>query len=126
MEGTAETSVPNFAPIPSVAKEIVINKPMPFTGDCTRIRGFVQQCKGYLQLNRTIYTNDEAKIAFVLSFLTDGEALKWKETYLDTITDNEGDFVYPTFKIFLDSFTGYFQPLIAFRGPVRSGLFAFF
>ena len=49
-------------------------------------------------MNKDIYTSDEAKVAFVLSFLTDKEALKWKETYLATIWDNHEGFKYPTFK----------------------------
>ena len=62
----------------SLVKEKTINKPTPFTGDRTRVRGFVQECLGCLQLNKHIYTSDEAKIAFILSFLTEKEALKWR------------------------------------------------
>ena len=43
-------------------------------------------------------------------FLTDKEALKWKETYLAIIWDNHKGFKYPTFKDFLDIFTLYFKP----------------
>ena len=32
----------------SLVKEITINKPTPFTGDRTRVRGFIQECLGYL------------------------------------------------------------------------------
>ena len=53
----------------SLVKEIMINKPTLFTGNRTRVRGFLQECLGYLQLNRHVYTSDEAKIAFILSFL---------------------------------------------------------
>ena len=31
----------------SLVKEITINKPTPFTGDRTRVQGFVQKCLGY-------------------------------------------------------------------------------
>jgi Ty3 transposon capsid-like protein/Zinc knuckle len=92
-------------------KEIAINKPTPFTGDRTKIRGFIQECQGYLQLNKKIYTTDDSKIAFLLSFLTDKEALKWKETYLASITTDEWEFDYPTFKEFLNVFSGYFKPI---------------
>ena len=63
----------------------------------TRVWGFIQECLGYLQLNRHVYTSDETKIAFVLSFLTDKEALKWKETYLASLWDDNKGFKYPTF-----------------------------
>jgi len=95
----------------SLTKEITINKPSAFTGDRTRVRGFVQECLGYLQLNKHIYTSDEAKVAFILSFLTDKEALKWKETYLATLWDDNAGFKYPTFKEFLEVFTLYFKPI---------------
>jgi hypothetical protein len=60
----------------TMPKEISINKPTVFTGDRRKICGFIQECRGYLQLNKRIYDTDEAKIAFVLSFLTDKEVLK--------------------------------------------------
>jgi hypothetical protein len=87
-------------------KELLINKPTAFNGDRRKIRGFIQECRGYLQLNKHIYDTDEAKIAFVLSFLTDKEALKWKEAYLASLykiknnaagKEEEGEFKYPTF-----------------------------
>ena len=62
-------------------------------------------------MNKHIYTSDKAKVAFVLSFLTDKEALKWKETYLATIWDDHEGFKYPTFKDFLKIFTLYFKPI---------------
>jgi hypothetical protein len=92
-------------------REIPINRPTPFTGDRTKARAFLQQCQGYLQLNETTFSTDAAKIAFVLSYLTDHEALKWKETYLDKITDADGIFNYPTSKEFLRAFTTYFKPI---------------
>src|ERR1700734_63338 len=92
-------------------REVPINRPKPITGDRTRVRTFQQQCQGYLQLNPGIFTTDDAKVAFVLSYLTDKEALKWKETYLSTITDEEGYFIYPSYKEFMKIFANYFKPL---------------
>lgn len=107
---------PSTTPTPTTTmneqyKEITINRPTPFTGDRSRIRGFLQQCQGYLQLNRRVYTTNEAKIAFILSFLTDGEALKWRETYLSGLVQDDGSFKYPEYHIFLDLFTNYFKPI---------------
>jgi hypothetical protein len=92
-------------------KEISINKPSSFTGDRTKVRGFVQDCRAYLQLNKHIYTIDEAKIAFVLSFLSDGESQKWKETYMATLLQDTGEFKYPTFQQFMTIFVEYFRPM---------------
>jgi hypothetical protein len=98
----------------------LINKPAAFTGDRRKIRGFIQECQGYLQLNKHIYDTNKVKIAFVLSFLMDKEALKWKEAYLVSLykikkneagKKEEGGFEYPTFKGFINSFQGYFQSI---------------
>jgi hypothetical protein len=64
-----------------------------------------------MQLNKHIYNYDEAKIAFVMSFLNDKEAEKWKETYRTAIITDEGEIKYPTFKEFITTFTTYFQPI---------------
>lgn len=79
-------------------KEIGINKPTPFDGDRKKVHSFIQECKVYLAINRKVYATDEAKVAFVLSFMTEKEALKWKETYLTSITNEEGDIIFPTIK----------------------------
>jgi hypothetical protein len=36
------------------AKEYGMNKPMPFTGNRTKIRWFLQDCLGYLDINQSI------------------------------------------------------------------------
>ena len=95
-------------------KEIGINKPTAFTGDRLKVRAFTQECLGYLQLNKHIYKDDESKIAFVLSFCTEKEAQKWKETYLGNIYKDE-QFEYPTFKKFLETFMEYFKPINQMR-----------
>ena len=94
----------------SLVKEITINKPTPFTGDRTRVWGFIQVCLGYLQLNRHVYTSDEAKIAFILFFLTDKEALKWKKTYLASLWEDNKGFKYLHSKNSL-KFSVYFRPI---------------
>lgn len=53
---------------------------------------------------------DETKVAFVLSFMTEKEALKWKETYLSSITDDAGDIIFPTIKTFWQLIEEYFKP----------------
>jgi hypothetical protein len=63
-------------------KEIGINKPTPFDGNRKKVESFLQKCKVYLQINKAIYTTDETKIAFILSFVNEKEALKWKIIFL--------------------------------------------
>jgi hypothetical protein len=40
------------------AKEYGMNKPTPLTGDRTKIRQFLQDCLGYLDMNQNIYNTD--------------------------------------------------------------------
>jgi hypothetical protein len=79
-----------------------MNKPMPFTGDQTKIRRFLQDCLGYLDMNQGIYNMDRLGIGFILSYMNDGEAANWKEYYLDTLEDpNAGMPNFPILVTFL-------------------------
>ena len=53
---------------------------------------------------------DEEKVAFILSFMNKKEALKWKLTFLWSITNREGDLMFPTIKIFMEQIADYFTP----------------
>jgi hypothetical protein len=82
------------------AKEYGMNKPTPFTGDQKKIRRFLQDCLGYLDMNQSIYNTDQLKIGFIL--LNYGEAANWKKYYLDTLEDlNTGMPNFPTLVTFL-------------------------
>jgi hypothetical protein len=84
------------------AKEYGMNKPMPFTGNRMKIRLFLQDCLGYMDMNQSIYNTDRLKIGFILSYMNDGEATNWKEYYLDTLEDpNTGMPNFPTLVMFL-------------------------
>jgi hypothetical protein len=84
------------------AKEYGMNKLTPFTGNQMKIRRFLQDCLGYLDINQGIYNSDRLKIGFILSYMNDGEATNWKEYYLDTLEDpNTGMPNFPTLVMFL-------------------------
>ena len=91
-------------------KEFAINKPTPFNGNRKLIQSFMQECQVYLHINKHIYTTDDAKVAFVLSYMNKKEALTWKENYLWKITDSEGDLKFPTIKDFLKEISNDFKP----------------
>ena len=57
-------------------KELGLNRPTPFTGDRQKVNTFLQECNLYLLVNRAIYSMDEVKIIFVLSYMTNKEALQ--------------------------------------------------
>ena len=100
----------------SNGKEIGINKPTPFTGDRKKIGTFVQESKVYLMINKEIYNTDDKKITFMLSYMTDKEALQWKELYLEALTNQTtGNIVFPTYAKFLDKLKE------AFKAADRTG-----
>src|SRR6202789_1332243 len=96
-------------------KEIGINKPSPFNGDRKKVQTFIQECHVYLQVNKGVYTTDAAKVAFMLSFMNKKEALTWKETYLASIIDAEGNITFPTIKEFVKLVFNYFKPADTIR-----------
>ena len=80
MEQMTSTTAPTMNCI--FRKEYGLNQLTPFTGDRMKIQNFVQECAIYLAINEAVYNNKPSKVAFVLSFLTDNKALKWKERYI--------------------------------------------
>ena len=91
-------------------REKNINKPTPFTGDRKKVETFIQECKMYLWINRYIYEDDEDKIAFVLSFMNEKEALCWKQTFLQFIMERDEEIIFPPFENFVKELLSYFQP----------------
>ena len=85
-------------------KEYGTRKPDDYDGDRKEIQRFLLNCKVYLQVNKHIYDTDESQIAFVLSFMNEKEAGKWKENYLLSLVDGNGDIAFPTMKTFIDRF----------------------
>ena len=64
----------------------------------------------YLRINCEIYIDDEDKIAFILSYMNDKEALQWKQVLFRSI-NIEGELEFPSLKDFLDELLNYFQPM---------------
>jgi hypothetical protein len=91
-------------------KERAINKPTPFDGDRKKTETFLQECRVYLHINRGVYTTDEDKIIFILSFMNNKEALRWKQTYLRSILTRDGDMNFPNIHTFIGLLENYFQP----------------
>ena len=62
--------------------EIKLNLPKTFSGKQTNLNKFIQDVTLYLAVNQEVYNNDEKKIAFLLSYMTDRNAVSWKEEFL--------------------------------------------
>ena len=91
-------------------KELGLNWPTPFIRDRQKVNTFLQECNLYLLVNRAIYKTDEAKIIFILSYMTDKEALQWKEQYLTLITDNDRNMTLPGYRAFITLLKEAFKP----------------
>ena len=69
----------------TAAKEARMGVPTPFSGKHGDLKKFLMTCKMHLQANRAIYDNDEKKVVFVLSFMTEGDTATWREQWLDDL-----------------------------------------
>ena len=69
----------------TAAKEARMGVPTPFSGKRRDLKKFLMTCKMHLQANWAIYDNDEKKVVFVLSFMTEGDAATWREQWLDNL-----------------------------------------
>ena len=90
----------------TVAKEARMGVPTPFSGKHGELKKFLMTCKMHLQANRAIYDNDEKKVVFVLSFMTEGDAATWREQWLDKLDEkakmaNKTDMDFGTFADFI-------------------------
>ena len=55
-------------------KKTELNPPKIFTGKRTDLQRFLQDTFVFLTINKDHYNNDDKKIAFVMSFMTEGDA----------------------------------------------------
>ena len=71
----------------STTKEARMGVLNPFSGRRGELKKFLMTCKMHLQANQAVYDNDEKKIVFVLSYMTEGDTDTWKEQWLDDLND---------------------------------------
>ena len=99
---------------PATIKKTELNPPKPFTGKRTDLRRFLQDTFVFLTINKQHYDNDDKKIAFVMSFMTDGDAALWKEEFIGKVIRDSvarGDDVsFGTYKKFIESLEKSFSP----------------
>ena len=62
--------------------KIKLDLPKTFSGKWINLNKFIQDVTLYLAINWEVYNNDEKKIAFLLSYMTEGDAMFWKEEFL--------------------------------------------
>ena len=89
-------------------KELRINLPKPFNGNCSKLQRFTQDCAVYLMINKKVYDDDDKKIAFVLSLLESGEPAMWKEQFIRSCMDGD-DIGFPMYEEFMTAFKNAFR-----------------
>ena len=108
----------SMANISKSAAEVKLNPPKVFSGKQTKLNKFLQDVLIYLTVNKEVYNNDEKKIAYLLSFMTEGDAASWKEEFLarkiEEAEKNDTDLKLGTFKEVKEMIKKLFEP---FNGP---------
>ena len=100
------------------AAEVKLNPPKVFSGKRTELNKFLQDVLVYLTVNKEVYNSDKKKIAYLLSFMTEGDAASWKEKFLarkiEEAKKNDTDLKLGTFKEVKETIKKSFKP---FDGP---------
>ena len=92
---------------PAITKKTELNPPKIFTGKRTDLQRFLQDTFVFLTINKEHYNTDDKKIAFVMSFMTEGDAVLWKQEFIsrvirDSITAGN-EITFRTYKSFIES-----------------------
>ena len=100
------------------AAEVKLNLPKVFSSKRTELNKFLQDVLVYLTVNKEVYNNNEKKITYLLSFMTEGDTASWKEEFLarkiEEAEKNDTDLKLGTFKEVKDMIKKLFEP---FDGP---------
>ena len=88
-------------------KKTKLNLPKIFTGKRTDLQRFLQDTFVFLTINKEHYNNDDKKIAFIMSFMTDGDATLWKQEFIGKVIRDSvvrgDDISFRSYKKFIES-----------------------
>ena len=74
-----------MAKVAPTIKKTELNPPKVFTGKRTNLQRFLQDTFVFLTINKEHYNTDDKKIAFVMSFMMDGDAALWKQEFISKV-----------------------------------------
>ena len=86
-----------------------LKTPTPFSGKRDDLRRFLQEVKIYLMANKHVYSTDQDKVLFVLSYMSEGDAASWKEEFFET-KEQATPFDLGTYDALLTKITTDFSP----------------
>ena len=69
----------------TMTKKTELNPPKPFTGKRTDLQCFIQEMFIFLTINKEHHNTDDKKIAFVMSFMNNGDASFWKQEFISEL-----------------------------------------
>jgi len=90
-------------------RELKLEAIKPFDGRPQNLKKFLQECNLHLQVNQGIYNNEDKKVAFVLSQMSEGAAIPWKQQFMDMITDDQGTYNFPEYQDFTRDLKAFFK-----------------
>ena len=104
----------NMAEAAPTIKKTKLNPPKIFTGKRTDLQRFLQDTFVFLTINKEHYNNNDKKIVFVMSFMTDGDAALWKQEFIGKVIRDSvargDDISFRSYKKFIKSLEKSFAP----------------
>ena len=79
-------------PPPVRTKEPKIAAPLHFTGKCDETESFINLCTLYMNSQKSEFPNEEAKIYWILSYMTLGAAKTWRDYVVSLMYRNQHSF----------------------------------
>jgi len=79
-------------------KEVKMNMLTPFTGDRKKLEEFLIETNMYLTMNEDTYNNNNWQIIFALSFMKNGTAGSWKQSFWTQARENNNLETWDEFK----------------------------
>jgi hypothetical protein len=87
-----------------------LKKPESFDGNRRKVDDFIYACDLFFEgSSNKDFPTDKQKIIFILSYMSEGEAQRWKKNYIETIIRQaDGSYTWPTKAEFITAFKAAF------------------
>ena len=95
---------------PARTQSFKVNPPHEFDGTRETSEGFINACRLYIQLQPEAFPNLEARIGWILSYMTSGRARSWRDAAISHCA-TYSVYSWLTEKAFFDAFEAEFFPV---------------
>ena len=86
--------------------ELHLNMPKAYNGSPTMAKYWLNSVRTYLLINKDVYSTDDKKVGYALSFMTEGTAKSWATVHTQQALDASS---FGTFPDFITNFQKTFQ-----------------